>query len=143
MFTAEFDFDLPEHLIAQHPVEPRDSSRLLVLDRQSRRIQHCRFEDLPELLGTRDILALNNTRVIPARLIGHRERTGGKWEGLFLQDLGDGSWEVLSRTRGHLQAGESIIVSESLRLVLTSKSEAGHWVVQPKSEGDPATPTRH
>lgn len=134
MLAAEFDFDLPEELIAQHPTEPRGQSRLMVLDRASGRTTHHRFTELPALLDGRDILARNNTRVIPARLIGRREATGGTWEGLFLHDLGNETWEILAVTRGKPVPGERVVVGRGLRLVLESRGEAGHWIVRPLPE---------
>src|SRR5439155_23976377 len=87
-----FDYELPAHLIAQHPAAQRDESRLLVLSRDSGEIAHRQFRDLPELLQPGDLLVLNDTRVLPARLVGRRERTGGKWEGLVLREAGGGLW---------------------------------------------------
>ena len=132
--AAEFDFDLPDELIAQQPAEPREQSRLMVLDRASGRTAHHRFTELPALLDGRDILARNNTRVIPARLIGRREATGGTWEGLFLRDLGDETWEILANTRGKPKPGERVVVGRGLRLVLESRGEAGRWIVRPLPE---------
>ena len=84
MNVSEFDFNLPETLIAQHPIEPRDASRLMVLNRVSGGIEHHRFRDLVSLLKAGDVLVINNTRVIPARLIGEKEGTEGKIEVLLL-----------------------------------------------------------
>jgi len=134
VLAAEFDFDLPDDLIAQQPAEPRGQSRLMVLERASGRIAHHRFAELPALLDGRDILARNNTRVIPARLSGRREATGGIWEGLFLEDLGDGTWEILATTRGKPVTGEQVVVGQGLRLVLESRGEAGRWIVRPLLE---------
>jgi S-adenosylmethionine:tRNA ribosyltransferase-isomerase len=134
--TADFDFDLPGELIAQHPVEPRESSRLMVVDRARGAIAHHRFADLPELLDGRDILARNDTRVVPARLVGRRESTGGKWEGLFLGDLGDEMWEVLATTRGRPRPGERVVVGRGLALVLEARGEGGRWVVRPLREDE-------
>ena len=86
------------------------------------------------LLDGRDILARNNTRVIPARLIGYREATGGAWEGLFLRDLGDKTWEILAKTRGKPRPGERVVVGEGLRLILESRGESGRWIVRPIAE---------
>src|SRR5689334_2888024 len=102
MLTSEFDFALPDELIAQHPVEPRDHARLMVVRRREGRWEHRRFLDLPELLDAGDILVRNDTRVIPARLLGRREATGGKWEGLFLRARPEGTWEMLATTRGRI-----------------------------------------
>ena len=81
-----FDYTLPPDLIAQEPCEPRDHARLLVTRRTDGSLHHHRFLDLPDLLRPGDLLVLNDTRVVPARLVGKRARTGGKWEGLFLQE---------------------------------------------------------
>src|SRR5262245_41823668 len=108
--TSEFDFDLPDELIAQHPAEPRDRSRLMVVRRGAGTWEHRTFADLPDLLASGDMLVRNNTRVIPARLIGHREATGGKWEGLFLRARPDGTWEILATTRGRPSVGEHVVV---------------------------------
>ena len=83
MYASEFDFDLPDELIAQHPIEPRDHSRLMVVDRRRGCWEHRTFAELPELLDPRDVLVRNNTRVLPARLVGPAQATGGKWEGCF------------------------------------------------------------
>jgi S-adenosylmethionine:tRNA ribosyltransferase-isomerase len=136
VLAAAFDFDLPDELIAQHPVEPREQSRLMVIDRAGGTISHHQFAELPALLDGRDVLARNNTRVIPARLIGHREATGGKWEGLFLRDRDDGAWEVLATTRGRPISGERVVVGQGLTLVLEGRGDGGQWVVRPLREGE-------
>jgi S-adenosylmethionine:tRNA ribosyltransferase-isomerase len=137
---SEYDFDLPEGLIAQAPAEPRDASRLLVLRRATGEVEHRVFTDLPGLLSPGDLLVMNDTRVTPARLVGHRERTRGKWEGLFVRENPGGLWELLSQTRGHLQAGEAVIVpsprgGEPLRLLLVMKVPGGRWLVRAEREG--------
>ena len=85
MRTADFDYDLPPELIAQVPAERRDASRLLVLDRATGKIAHENFRDLPDHLRPGDVLVLNNSRVIPARLRGVNEKTGGQFEVLLLE----------------------------------------------------------
>jgi S-adenosylmethionine:tRNA ribosyltransferase-isomerase len=143
LLTADFDFDLPDELIAQHPVEPREGSRLMVVDRALGEIAHHRFDALPGLLDGRDILARNDTRVLPARLVGRREATGGRWEGLFLRDLGDETWEILATTRGRPSPGERVIVGAGLALELRARGEGGRWIVRPLREaiGDRAVST--
>jgi S-adenosylmethionine:tRNA ribosyltransferase-isomerase len=131
--TDLFDFDLPSELIAQFPVEPRDLSRLMVVRRGAGTIEHKTFRDLPDLLNAGDILVRNNTKVVPARLIGHRESTGGGWEGLFLRALPEGCWEVLGKTRGRPVPGEFVEVGKGLRLELIAKAEDGRWTVKPES----------
>src|SRR5256885_487349 len=101
---AFLDYELPADLIAQYPAERRDESRLMTLDRQRGSIGHRQFRDLPQLLRPGDLLVLNNTRVLPARLFGRRQPTGGRWEGLFIGEV-DGVWELMCQTRGTLSAG--------------------------------------
>src|SRR6266446_6564976 len=102
MHLRDLDYDLPPHLIAQEPSPQRDRSRLLVVRRRDATLAHHVFADLPELLRPGDLLVLNDTRVLPARLLGRRARTGGKWAGLFLREVSEGLWELLCQTRGHL-----------------------------------------
>jgi S-adenosylmethionine:tRNA ribosyltransferase-isomerase len=137
--TSAFDFELPDDLIAQHPAEPRDRSRLMVVRREAGLLEHRTFAELPDLLDPGDVLVRNNTRVVAARLIGRREATGGKWEGLFLRALPDGSWEVLATTRGHPVVGERVVVGLGLGLTLLARGEDGRWLVRP--EGDEAAAT--
>src|SRR5258708_25137203 len=99
---AFLDYDLPARLIAQEPAPDRDASRLLFLPALPAAPRHQSFRDLPDLLHPGDLLVLNDTRVLPARLVGDREATHGKWEGLFLRDHAGGSWEILAQTRGSL-----------------------------------------
>jgi len=99
MRTADFDYELPPQRIAQQPLEPRDASRLLVLRRDSGEIQHRHFRDLPEYLRPGDLLVCNESRVVPARLRGQRERTGGRVEVLLLRRLESRRWEALLRGR--------------------------------------------
>lgn len=137
MDTRDFDFDLPRELIAQRPVEPRDRSRLMVVRVDEGRWEHRVFSDLPELLEPGDVVVRNNSKVVPARLVGHREATGGKWEGLFLRPEADGSWSVLATTRGRPRVGERVAVGSGLRLTLEEKQEGGRWRVRPDREGSP------
>ena len=102
-----FDYHLPDRLIAQHPAARRDEARLLVARRDTGDIAHHVFRDLPDLLAPGDLLALNDTKVIPARVIGRREATGGKWEGLFVRETPGGLWELLAQTRGFAREGEA------------------------------------
>jgi len=108
----EFDYKLPEELIAQHPVVPRDASRLMVVHREDGRIEHRRFRDLPEYLREGDLLVLNDTRVIPARLLGHKAGTGGQAEGRLLKTTGSDIWEALARPGRRLQPGAKIIFGD-------------------------------
>src|SRR5262249_34231321 len=120
------------------PAPDRDAARLLIADRSTGELRHHHFRDLPDLLNPGDLLVLNDTRVLPARLVGRREKTGGKWEGLFLRATADGLWELLAQTRGHPAVGEVITVEPgSLRLTLRGRS-GGHWLAQPSPAGSPA-----
>ena len=108
MKTHDFYFDLPEELIAQTPIEKRDASRLLVLDKKTGERQHRHFFDLPEYLRPGDCLILNDSRVLPARLLGQRLPGGGACEVLLLIDKGDKTWECLVRPGKHLRAGAKL-----------------------------------
>jgi S-adenosylmethionine:tRNA ribosyltransferase-isomerase len=142
-----FDYHLPEHLIAQQPAARRDESRLLVVRRTAGELEHRTFRDLPGLLSPGDLLALNDTKVLPARVVGRRETTGGKWEGLFLRETDGGPWEMLAQTRGYPAVGEAFIVetapvadapgSPALRLVLRGRTEDRHWLMEPDPPGPP------
>jgi S-adenosylmethionine:tRNA ribosyltransferase-isomerase len=133
--TADFDYNLPDELIAQHPVEPRDQARLMVLRREAQTWEHRRFFELPELLEPGDVLVRNDTKVVPARLVGRRQSTGGRWEGLFLRALPDGRWELLTRTRGRPRPGETVRIEGGLSLQLDQPGAAGRWLARPVAEG--------
>lgn len=106
MRSSELDYDLPAELIAQRPIDRRDASRLLVLDRSSGAIEHASFSALPDLVGS-DLVVVNDTRVVPARL-RLRRATGGSVEVLLLESLGGGAWEALARPSRRLAAGERL-----------------------------------
>ncbi len=136
---ARYDYELPKDLIAQQPAPRRTDARLLVVDRSRGELRHQHIRDLPELLRPRDCLVLNDTRVIPARLLGRRAQTGGRWEGLFLADDGHGLWQILGKTRGKLLPGESIQLMnaqglDDIELRLIEKQEDGVWVARPRSD---------
>jgi S-adenosylmethionine:tRNA ribosyltransferase-isomerase len=128
-----FDYDLPERLIAQHPAAERDAARLLVVRRGTGELEHRHVRDLPDLLRPGDRLVLNDTAVVPARLVGRRERTGGRWEGLFLRAGPDG-WEMLAKTRGYPQPGEACVTDSGLRLTLVGRTAERHWVMRPEAD---------
>lgn len=135
MNTDDFDFHLPDDLIAQRPADRRDASRLMVVRRDSGAIEHRVFSALPDLLRPGDLLVRNDSKVVPARLFGHRSLTGGRWEGLFLRELSGGLWEVMAQTRGKPEVGELIRIEESgLDLRLMENRGGGHWVAEPMSE---------
>jgi len=134
-----YDYDLPPELIAQEPLADRAAARLLVVDRATGSLHHRRIRDLPEILAPGDLVVVNDTRVVPARLIGRRTATGGKWEGLFLRvDEATGLWQILAHTRGRPALGESIAVvdragEESLTLELVGRGAGGTWLVRPSA----------
>lgn len=132
-----FDYHLPEHLIAQHPAARRDESRLLVVNRDTGAIHHRTFRDLPDLLDPGDLLVLNDTKVLPARLIGIREETGGRWEALFLNER-DGLWEMLAHTRGHPVSGMVFVTDSGLRMTLRGRTPDHHWLMEAGEPGPPA-----
>jgi S-adenosylmethionine:tRNA ribosyltransferase-isomerase len=138
----KYDYDLPKQLIAQQPVLSRVDARLLVVDRKHNSLEHKHIRDLPEILRAGDCLVLNETKVVPARLVGYRTQTGGHWEGLFLEAQHDGFWLILGHTRGKLTPGESITLInahgvEDVKLVLISKDSEGNWIVKPSSSEAP------
>ncbi|MCA9059002.1 MAG: tRNA preQ1(34) S-adenosylmethionine ribosyltransferase-isomerase QueA [Planctomycetaceae bacterium] len=153
---STWQYELPPDLIADRPPERRDAARLLLVDRQHQSVSHHHITDLPGLLAAGDLLVFNNTQVLPARLFGFRTATGGKWEGLFLEESPDREWKMMCETRGRLQPGETITVipahlfhqttSESpadlltaaltqaipsLTLSLASRTADGCWNVSP------------
>jgi S-adenosylmethionine:tRNA ribosyltransferase-isomerase len=141
----DYDYDLPERLIAREPALRRENARLMLIDRRAGRIFHRGIEDLPALLHPGDCLVLNDTRVLKARLLGRRKKTGGRWEGLFLETTLDGSWRLLGRTRGKLLPGEELVISphqnqhsaEELVLELMDRDADGIWRARPVPDCDP------
>src|SRR5277367_477135 len=110
MQTADFDFALPPELIAQQPAPKRDESRLLVLHRADERVEHRKFRELLELLRSGDVLVLNNSRVIPARLRGANVKTGGKFELLLIEEKAPNDWWAMLRPGGNARVGTQIIL---------------------------------
>lgn len=126
MELNDFDYYLPEELIAQHPAEKRNFSRLLVLDRKTGGINHRRFDDLSDYLKPGDLLVVNNTKVIPARLYGEKKDTGVKCECLLLKQLDDNRWETLVRPGRRLKPGAEIVFGEGeLRCVVEKTTDDG------------------
>lgn len=136
---ARLLYHLPPELIAQQPAAERDQARLLVVRREQSLLEHRVFHEFPDLLAPGDLLVLNNTRVLPARLLGRRARTGGKWEGLFLRQTGD-LGEFMCQAGGKLREGEIIHVEPGpLELRLVARTPDGHWLVRPEAPGSWAT----
>lgn len=134
MKVTDFDYDLPKELIAQHPMEPRDHSRLLVLDKDTGVIQHRHFYDLPEYLRPGDLLVFNDTRVIPARLYGKKD-TGANVEVLLLTRKNTTDWEALVRPGKKLQIGAKIKFSDELSCTIVDHTDFGGRVVRFEFDG--------
>ena len=135
MKKSDFNFYLPEELIAQTPLENRSGSRLLLLDKNSGEIQHRHFYELPDFLHEGDCLVLNNSRVLPARLIGARE-SGGAVELVLLRDLGEGRWECLSRPGRKTKPGTRLAFGGGeLSAVVESVADGGNRIVRFEYEG--------
>ncbi len=135
MNTHDFYYDLPEKLIAQTPLEKRDTSRLLVMDRETGEVKHQHFYDIIDYLHPGDCLVMNDSRVLPARLLGHRP-TGGAVEVLLLRDLGDKCWECLVKPGRKMQAGSEVIFgSGELTATVKEVKEDGNRIVEFHYEG--------
>ena len=135
MKTSDFYYDLPEELIAQHPVEPRDASRLLVYDRKTETITHKHFYDLPEYLGENDVLVRNNTKVIPARIYGISDETGAKVEFLLYKRLDLNEWKTLCKPAKKAKIGYRFTFGDALACTVTAAGEMGERIVRFEYEG--------
>ena len=125
MKTDDFDYFLPKELIAQTPLKNRSSSRMLVLDKNTGNFQDGRFTDLIDYINKGDTIVLNDTKVIPARLIGHKPDTGAVIEVLMLKDLGDDEWECLTKTAKRIKEGTKVKFSDELSCKCTFVGEDG------------------
>ena len=131
MRVEDFDYELPEELIAQVPLTARDASRLMVLTRSEHLVEHRHFRDLPEYLRPGDVLVLNDTRVIPARLAATRS-TGGKVEILLLTPRGGDVWECLARPGRRAQVGQTLTFAGGrMTGLVLGKTEYGGRVLRP------------
>ena len=134
--THDFYYDLPEELIAQTPLERRDASRLMTLDRKTGEVTHRHFYDLLELLQPGDCLVMNNSRVLPARLLGHRVPTGGAVEVLLLKDRGNGIWECLTKPGRKTHTGTELSFGDGdLTATVVGERDDGNKLVQFHYEG--------
>ncbi|MGN1017006.1 MAG: tRNA preQ1(34) S-adenosylmethionine ribosyltransferase-isomerase QueA [Faecousia sp.] len=135
MMTKDYWYDLPEELIAQTPLERRDASRLMVMNRETGEISHRHFFDIVEYLCPGDCLVMNDSRVLPARLLGHRP-SGGAVEVLLLRDLGDKRWECLCKPGRKMQVGSEVVFGNGeLTAVVREVREDGNRVVEFRYEG--------
>lgn len=136
MRTKDFYYDLPEELIAQHPLKDRASSKLLVLDKETGEIEHKVFKDIIDYLEPNDCLVLNNTKVLPARLIGARENTGGKVEFLLLKRTEGDKWEVMVKPGKKAKVGDTIEFGQGLlKATILEVVEGGNRIVEFSYEG--------
>ncbi|MFC3745345.1 tRNA preQ1(34) S-adenosylmethionine ribosyltransferase-isomerase QueA [Paenibacillus sp. GCM10012306] len=125
MNVEDYDFNLPEELIAQTPLLDRTASRLLLVNKETGETDHRHFSDMIQYLQPGDTLVLNDTRVIPARLFGVKEETGAKAEVLLLKNLGEDRWEALVKPGKKLKSGAVIVFSDELRAVVEDESDMG------------------
>ena len=131
MNVSDFDYNLPEELIAQTPLKKRDSSKLLVLDKNNGDIKHETFSNITNYLRSGDVLVLNDTKVIPARLIGVKEETGAVIELLLLKDLGEDTWECLSKPAKRLHVGTIVSFGDGkLKAQVVEKKDEGVTIVK-------------
>jgi S-adenosylmethionine:tRNA ribosyltransferase-isomerase len=136
MNVSDFNFDLPEELIAQHPLEKRDESRLMVLDKKTGEINHKKFYDIIDYLERGDTLVLNNTRVMPARLIGEKENTGGKIEFLLLKRIEGDTWEALAKPGKSARVGRRFTFGDGkLKAEVIDVLENGNRIIKFSYEG--------
>jgi S-adenosylmethionine:tRNA ribosyltransferase-isomerase len=136
---SRYDYTLPRELIAQQPLPHRADARLLLVERAAGSLRHEHVRDLPEILRAGDCLVLNDTRVVPARLIGHRSLTGGRWEGLFISADESGQWQLLSKARGRISPGERLTLvnrvgGDDVQLRLIEKRPGGLWIAVAESK---------
>lgn len=131
MHISEFDYELPEELIAQHPLEQRDASRMLILNRETQSWTDAKFAVFPNLIRPGDCVVVNNTRVFPARLIGQRDPTGDRVEILLVREIEPSFWEALVRPAHRLKAGEGIRFGDwGLRAEVVESTESGTRLIR-------------
>ena len=135
MKLTDFSYELPKELIAQHPAEPRDHARLMLYDKETGAVEHKYFYDLLDELHAGDVLVFNDSKVIPARLYGHRQQTGGKVEVLLLTPVGEDRWEVLVKPGKKALPGTIIEFPEGLTAEVLDRTDFGGRVVQFHCEG--------
>ncbi|BDF67675.1 S-adenosylmethionine:tRNA ribosyltransferase-isomerase [Oscillospiraceae bacterium] len=137
MKTSDFYYDLPQELIAQTPLERRDGSRLMLLNKETGEVQHRHFYELPQFLRPGDCLVLNDSRVLPARLLGHRDPSGGAVEVLLLIDKGEKKWECLVRPGRKMHTGQKIVFGDGSLLTAQVLEECtgGNRIVEFQYEG--------
>jgi len=135
MLISEFDYDLPEELIAQNPLEKREDSRMLVADRTGENFRDEHFYNLPRFLKRGDVVVLNNTKVFPARLFGTSE-TGARVEVFLVREIENQVWETLARPARRLKPGKKVFFGEKLRAEILGRTAEGRVIVRFETEGN-------
>ena len=137
MLLSEFDYNLPEELIAQLPADKRENSKMLILDTKNKSITHKHFYDIADIIDSNSLLVLNNTKVLPARLYGEKEGTGAKIEVFLLKQLEGKKWETLIKPSKRIKENTLIKISNELSVKALSKTEEdGGWIVELIYEGN-------
>ena len=135
MLIKEFDFQLPDELIAQEPLEKRETSRMLAVNRASQNWQDKHFYDFPDFLRKDDVIVLNNTKVFPARLLGKSE-TGANIELFLVKEIEPQVWETLARPARRLKIGKKTLFGENLTAEVLEKTDEGRCIVKFEADGD-------
>src|SRR5438034_10996919 len=134
MLISDFDYELPEELIAQEPLSQRENSKMLVINRAEKAWQDKHFYDFPEFLKKDDVIVLNNTKVFPARLLGKSE-TGAKIELFLVREVEKQVWETLARPARRLKTGKKVLFGENLTAEVLEKTEDGRCIVKFEANG--------
>jgi S-adenosylmethionine:tRNA ribosyltransferase-isomerase len=134
-----YDYNLPPELIAQQPLATRSDARMLVVDRKTGTLSHAYVRDLSDWLEAGDCLVVNDSRVIPARLVGYRTDTGGRWSGLFLSSDDEGNWRLLAKTRSKMKPGATVTLlnrqgQDDVRLRMLTSLDQGEWAARPETD---------
>lgn len=135
MHVSEFDYHLPENLIAQFPSEKRDHSRMMVLDRAVNALEHSYFYDITDYFDENDVIVMNNTKVIPARLIGQKS-TGARIEIFLLEEKPDKVWEVFIKPSKRVKPETEVFIADCLKVVVKDRASEDSWHVELKYDGD-------
>jgi S-adenosylmethionine:tRNA ribosyltransferase-isomerase len=136
MRLSDFKYTLPEKLIAQEPLKERDKSRLLVMDRVSGAVEHRIFKDVVELFGPNDVLVVNDTRVVKARLTGYKEKTDAEIEVFLLRELNENMWEIMVKPARKVRMGNTITLQEGITCDIIDNTTSGGRVVRVNYDGD-------
>ncbi|MDP2361770.1 MAG: tRNA preQ1(34) S-adenosylmethionine ribosyltransferase-isomerase QueA [bacterium] len=136
MRLSDFKYPLPEKLIAQEPLKERDKSRLLVLDRASGQVEHRLFKDIVEFFGEHDVLVVNDTRVVKARMTGYKEKTDAEIEVFLLRELNENMWEIMVKPARKVRMGNTITLQEGITCDIIDNTTSGGRVVRVNYDGD-------